>query len=278
MNGYHELDMLMQSVSLADRLTFQEADELSLSVDHARIPTDERNLVYRAALAMQNATGCGKGAAITLYKEIPSEAGMGGGSSDAAVTLRALNLLWNQNCTETDLESIGLSVGADVPFCVRGGLQRVRGIGEQLVPLLPKKTMHILALQPCRGLSTREVFRAFREQGRNRIDTDGVEQALLAGDCEALGRLMGNALEPAAIQMRPEIQSAINLLLKAGACGARMTGSGSMVFGLYSDADSCCAAMDCIRPQYPNVRALHTMEFGNEIVSLQESPRERRAE
>ena len=269
-DGYHELDMLMQSVSLADRLSFRDAETLSLSADREGIPTDNRNLVIRAASALQHATGCKKGASITLHKEIPSEAGMGGGSSDAAAALRALNMLWELNCSDEELEEIGLSVGADVPFCVRGGLQRVRGIGERLTRLPYNGTMHILAIQPCRGLSTREVFGSFREEDRKSIAMDETERALVAGDCETAGRLMGNALEPAAIRMRPEIRTALEALAGTGACGARMTGSGSVVFGLYRCAGSCRETLESVRKLYPRARALHTLGFGSEIAIVKE--------
>ncbi len=264
-DGYHELDMLMQSVSLADRLFFQEAEGLTLTVDRTEIPADGRNLVLRAAAALRDAAGYAGGAEIALFKQIPSEAGMGGGSADAAATLRALNLLWDLGFSDTKLEEVGLSVGADVPFCVRGGLQRVRGIGERLDVLSPGKTLHLLAMQPCRGLSTPEVFRAFREEDRGKIVPDAVQCALVAGDAQALGRQMGNALEPAAARMRPEIRAAKELLMQNGACGAEMTGSGSVVFGLFEDEDSCLAALPRIRKKYPGTRALQTVPFGSRI-------------
>ena len=264
-DGYHELDMLMQSVSLADRMLFQNAEGLTLTVDRQEIPADGRNLVLRAAAALRDATGYEGGAEIALYKQIPSQAGMGGGSSDAAATLRALNLLWNLGLSDTKLEEIGLSVGADVPFCVRGGLQRVQGIGERLDTLSPGGTMHLLALQPCRGLSTPQVFRAFREEDRGHVVPDAVESALLAGDARALGRLMGNALEPAAARMCPEIRAAKELLRQNGACGAEMTGSGSVVFGLFEDETSCQTALQRVRKTYPDTCMLHTVPSGSEI-------------
>ena len=265
-DGYHELDMLMQSVSLADHLVFREADRLSLTVDRAEIPADGRNLVLRAATALRNATGCRKGAAIELHKEIPSEAGMGGGSADAAAALRALNLLWSLGCSEETLQNIGLAVGADVPFCVQGGLQRVRGIGERLTPLSLQEALHLLVVLPCRGLSTGEVFSGFHGTDGGRIDIGAAERALLSGDTQALGRLLGNALEPAAIRRRPEIRTAIETLRDAGACAARMTGSGAAVFGVFQDEASCLKALETVRPFYPFAEAVHTVEAGSEII------------
>lgn len=128
-NGYHDLDMLMQSVTLCDQMTIEEAPELSLFVrTHGRafVPADGNNLVLRAAAALQSATGCMRGAHITLRKYIPVAAGMGGGSSDAAAALVGLNRLWGLELGEDELEKIGLTIGADVPFCIRGRASRRR--------------------------------------------------------------------------------------------------------------------------------------------------------
>ena len=165
-NGYHDLDMLMQSVTLCDQMTMEEAPQLSLYVraqGRAFVPADGNNLVLKAAAALQAATGCTRGARITLKKYIPVAAGMGGGSSDAAAALVGLNRLWGLGLSADRLEEIGLTVGADVPFCVRGGLQRAQGVGERLTPLAMKKPLYLVAFQPCRGLSTkRGLHRAAR--------------------------------------------------------------------------------------------------------------------
>ena len=160
-NGYHDLDMLMQSVTLCDQMTMEEAPQLSLYVraqGRAFVPADGNNLVLKAAAALQAATGCTRGARITLKKYIPVAAGMGGGSSDAAAALVGLNRLWGLGLSADRLEEIGLTVGADVPFCIRGGLQRAQGVGEKLTPLEMKKPLYLVAFQPCRGLSTKDVF------------------------------------------------------------------------------------------------------------------------
>ena len=154
-NGYHDLDMLMQSVTLCDQMTMEEAPQLTLYVraqGRSFVPADGNNLVLKAAAALQAATGCTRGARITLKKYIPVAAGMGGGSSDAAAALVGLNRLWGLGLSPDKLEEIGLTVGADVPFCIRGGLQRAKGVGEKLTPLAMKKPLYLVAFQPCRGL------------------------------------------------------------------------------------------------------------------------------
>ena len=146
-NGYHDLDMLMQSVTLCDQLTIEDAPECTLSVrmQGGFVPADGNNLVLRAARALQEATGETRGARMTLRKYIPVAAGMGGGSSDAAAARKGRNVLWNLGLTDERLEEIGLTIGADVPFCIRGGLQRARGVGERLTPL-PLYTYHVYAV------------------------------------------------------------------------------------------------------------------------------------
>ena len=221
-NGYHDLDMLMQSVTLCDQMTMEEAPQLSLYVraqGRAFVPADGNNLVLKAAAALQAATGCTRGARITLKKYIPVAAGMGGGSSDAAAALVGLNRLWGLGLSADRLEEIGLTVGADVPFCVRGGLQRAQGVGERLTPLAMKKPLYLVAFQPCRGLSTKEVFTALHEdgiRGEDRPDNEAAQRALAAGDVRALGAALGNVLEPVSRRMRPEIDRAIRAIERLG--------------------------------------------------------------
>ena len=201
-NGYHDLDMLMQSVTLCDQMTMEEAPQLTLYVraqGRSFVPADGNNLVLKAAAALQAATGCTRGARITLKKYIPVAAGMGGGSSDAAAALVGLNRLWGLGLSPDKLEEIGLTVGADVPFCIRGGLQRAKGVGEKLTPLAMKKPLYLVAFQPCRGLSTKEVFTALHEDGirdEDRPDNEAAQRALACGDVRALGAALGNVLEP----------------------------------------------------------------------------------
>ena len=263
-DGYHELDMLMQSVTLSDRLTFREADALTLRVLGAPgVPADGRNLVLRAARALREAAGCARGAEILLEKRIPSEAGMGGGSSDAAAALTALNLLWGTGFSPGELERIGLSVGADVPFCVRGGFQRVSGIGEALSPLPAREDVELLVVKPEGGLSTREVFaRHQADPTARRPDREGVLRALERLDFPALRGAMANALQPAAERMNPEVAEAAAALLAAGAAAAQMTGSGSAVFGVFPDPESCRDAQRRLLGRWPVCERMRTAGCG----------------
>ena len=266
-NGYHDLDMLMQSVTLCDQMTMEDADALTLSVrmGGGYVPADESNLVLRAARALQAHTGCTKGAAITLRKYIPVAAGMGGGSSDAAAALKGLNVLWGLGLSDDALEEIGLMVGADVPFCIRGGLQRAQGVGERLTPIAMKRPLYIVAFQPCRGLSTKEVFTALHEDGirdEDRPDNEAAQRALQNGDVRLLGRSLGNVLEPVSRRLRPDLDKAIREIEAAGAVGARMTGSGSAVFGVFLHAGACRKAAQELQKTYPACRMMRTAECG----------------
>jgi len=267
-NGYHDLDMLMQSVTLCDQMTMEDAQETSLLVamgEGAYVPAEENNLVLRAAAALKKETGCEKGARMTLRKFIPISAGMGGGSSDAAAALVGLNKLWNLGLCEDDLERIGLTIGADVPFCIRGGLQRAQGVGERLTRLELAHDLYLVAFQPCLGLSTKEVFTALHEDGilnSDRPDNEAAQDALLRGDVVALGGAMGNVLEPVSRRMRPQLDEAIRAIEESGACGARMTGSGSAVFGVYRHAGACKKAAETLRKTYPTCRMMKTAPCG----------------
>lgn len=266
-NGYHDLDMLMQSVTLCDQMTMEDADALSLSVRMGGgfVPADESNLVLRAARALQEYASCTKGAKITLRKYIPVAAGMGGGSSDAAAALKGLNVLWGLGLSDDKLEKIGLSIGADVPFCIRGGLQRAQGVGERLTPVAMKRQLYIVAFQPCKGLSTKEVFTSLHEDGirdEDRPDNERAQQALERGDVRLLGKSLGNVLEPVSRRLRPEIDKAILDIEAAGAVKARMTGSGSAVFGVFLHAGACRKAAQELQKTYPTCRMMRTAECG----------------
>ena len=221
--------------------------------------------MLRAARALQEETGATGGAAITLRKFIPVAAGMGGGSSDAAATLHGLNRLWGLGLDTEELERIGLGIGADVPFCVRGGLARAQGVGERLTSIALGKPLYLVAFQPCRGLSTKEVFTALHEQGirdEDRPDNEAARRALECGNVRLLARSLGNVLEPVSRQMRPEIDRAIRAIEAAGAEGARMTGSGSAVFGVFRHAGLCQKAYQTLREAYPSCRMMRTAESG----------------
>ncbi len=251
-DGYHLMDMLMQSVSLADTITLTPASEVTITTGgYPKLPANERNLAYRAAIALQNATGCRNGAAIHVEKRIPVGAGMGGGSADAAGVLAGLNQLWKTGLNQQELEAIGLTLGADVPFCLRGGLTRTTGIGEKMVSLPCSRLYDLVVIQPCRGLSTGEVFTAYHEKADiPRPATGAAQLALENGDAALLAESLGNVLQAVSQDMRPPIGDAIAALKQRGAIAALMTGSGSAVFGVFESEEDAREAARSLRSRW----------------------------
>ena len=265
-DGYHQLDMLMQSVSVCDELTILPAAELSLSLSQgARVPDTEDNLVFKAASALQKAADCRQGAEIHLKKCIPIGAGMGGGSADAAAVLAGLNRLWGLRYTDPELQKIGLLVGADVPFCLVGGLKRATGIGEELADIPCAKQFWLVVVQPCRGLGTKKVFTTLawdKVPKEYKPDSDTAQRALMEGDLNALCHAMGNALQPTSEVLRPEIRTAVHALKMLGARQAMMTGSGSAVYGVFASAAHARSAQEALRRRWPTCFMTHTCMEG----------------
>lgn len=267
-DGYHLMDMLMQPISLADDITLLPQEELTLSVSgFPRVNPGPENLALRAAVLLKQAAGYTGGASIHVHKRIPVGAGMGGGSADAAGVLAGLNRLWGTGLTQAELETLGLQLGADVPFCLRGGLQRAQGVGELLTPLPCGGLYWLVVIQPCPGLSTKEVFSRFSlEACEGKPDTRGAAEALAQGDWRRLCSCLGNVLQAVSAELRPEISEAITALRAQGAAGAWMTGSGSAVFGLFTSAPAARAAAQSLRPRWHSTCMSHTcMESMEEI-------------
>ena len=252
-DGYHTLDMLIQRVSVMDTLTLIPHPDILLSVTGQEdMPVREDNLAFRAAKAMKEYAGYRGGVHITLEKNIPAQAGLGGGSADAAAVLLGLNQLWELGLSMAVLEKIGIGLGADVPCCLYPGLTRVGGIGERVVPLPAAATCHLLILKPAAGLSTREVFSRFDQApDSDPGDIDLAVRALMQGDYSAFGHFCRNQLQQTAAAMLPEVQDAIGALTKHGALFAQMSGSGSAVFGLFRSEQAAKKAAGVLKTAWP---------------------------
>lgn len=252
-NGYHEMDMLMQSVSLHDTLTFEEAEEVVLLTDGAPDPYGEKNLIVRAARLLQQETGCTKGVRIELTKRIPSRAGMGGGSSDCAAAMIVLNDLWKLGIPKERIHELGFSLGADVAFCLVGGLQRVRGLGEQLEALEASPSPEMIILMPDEGLSTGLVFQEYdrTERTEKPVEMDKAQDALIRGEYAELNCYARNVLTAPAMKQSAAIEKAIDEVSQLGAVMVRMSGSGSSVFAVFPDAGSADRAQAVLSKKYP---------------------------
>lgn len=252
-DGYHLLDSVMQPLALCDTLWLEPAHDLTLSIAGTEaLSAGPDNLVLRAAEALRQEAGIKSGAQITLTKRIPMGAGLGGGSADAAATLRGLCQLWKLSFSLEQLCKLGVRLGADIPFCLHDRPMRAQGIGEQLTPIPCSRCFPLVLIQPCAALSTKAVFSAYHQQENVAVsDTALVLNGLAHGQLSPIAAGIRNALEQASIPMRPEIAVARNALLAAGATAAQMTGSGSVVFGAFETVPQAKAAYDALRAQFP---------------------------
>lgn len=244
-NGYHLLDSLMQPIALHDEIAVERVDDGRIEmVGDAPCPPQE-NLIYRGAQALQAFTGTSAGARIRLKKQIPAKAGLGGGSTDCATTLLLLRTLWELPISNEQLAEIGLRLGADVPYCLKSCFCRVQGIGEIVMPLEGAREIPLVLLIPKKGVSTAAAFAALDENYHQNDDLgiDRARKALSNGDWAQYTQLAGNDLLAPAVQMVEEIGASLALLRENGALYASMSGSGSAVFGVYSDMQ---AAQDAL--------------------------------
>lgn len=247
-DGYHDLQMLMQSIDLSDCLTITPGrGETATSLGF--LPADERNLARMAVRAFQKATGSPLEVDIAIQKHIPVCAGMAGGSSDAAAVLRAMNEMAQTGLSPAELARIGEGVGSDVPYCVIGGTALVEGRGERVTPLPSLPPCHVVLCKPDFPISTPQLFgRVDVKKILRRPDTEGLMQALEQGDLPGLARRMYNVFEDVLLpRHRLEIDSIKAQLIDCGALGAAMSGSGPTVFGLFDQPERACAAFERLR-------------------------------
>lgn len=254
-DGYHELRMVMQSVSLHDTITLETGTGRGLTVetDKEFLPTDERNLAAAAALRFCEATGVDLGGlALRIEKRIPVCAGMAGGSTDAAAVLRALNQMTGVNLPVEQLAEIGERVGSDVPYCVLGGTALAEGRGERLTPLPSLPKCHLVLCKPAFPVSTPELFgRIDSVKLRCRPDTAGMLEALERQDLEGVARRLYNVFEDVLPERKAaEIASIRNSLIQFGALGACMSGTGPTVFGIFDDPAAAHAAWEELSVSY----------------------------
>ena len=284
-NGYHTVRMIMQTVDIYDTLTFEKADSgITIDVGGSELPVDKDNLIYRAADALLRNNS--SGVHITLEKHIPIAAGMAGGSSDAAATLRGINRLFELGLSFDELREIGVKIGADVPYCIEGGTVLAEGIGEKLTPLSPLPEYILAVAKPKKGVSTGNVYKSLdeifdgishpdvdamlniiRTIGNNDRDNINNENSTPNGELkvknddgtsqgikeeflhipEQLMYCMGNVLEYVTVPLCPEINDIKDIFRKCKASGTLMTGSGPTVFAFYEDEENAFDAIKKIR-------------------------------
>jgi 4-diphosphocytidyl-2-C-methyl-D-erythritol kinase len=266
-DGYHELRTVMQSISLADEVSVGRASEgFELLVDPPRteVGPPEKNTAYLVWRLLCDRLGEELPVRVTLRKNVPAGAGLGGGSADAAAVLRGLDGLFGLGLSVEEMRDVGSGTGADVPFCVSGGTALGEGVGEILRPAPSPPDHRLLVVKPRRGVDTAAVYRSY-DAGPAGGDAAGrVLQALRSGDLAELAGALGNDLAPVAKGMVPEVAELERSLFEAGAVGASMTGSGTAVYGLFSDEDAAARACEKVDTHFVGVCA--PVPFGSDEV------------
>ena len=249
-DGYHELETIFQTVSLHDTIKISAVanSEIAFSCDDRSLPTDSHNLVVRAATALRDRVNTKKGARIRLEKRIPIHAGLGGGSSDAAATLIGLTRLWELRITREELSELAAKLGADVSFFLYGGTARGTGIGDRIEPLEDAPETFLLIVKPNANVSTADAYKALEKPALTSSNSKTIlsrSDATGFFDSSSLASLQ-NDFESIAFALEPEIERAKAALLKAGARGATLAGSGSAVFGIFDSEDAQRRAIQAI--------------------------------
>jgi 4-diphosphocytidyl-2-C-methyl-D-erythritol kinase len=277
-DGYHEIRTILQTISLHDTLKFTVTDgpHIVLAGDDRRVPSGAENIVCRAAAALQQRCRSQQGAYIRLEKKIPTEAGLGGGSSDAAVTLLALAHLWETRVTKDDLVEIAGSLGADVPFFLKGGTGLATGVGIRIAELPDAEEKLLVVIKPNAGISTAAAYQALNAPSLTSAEAKTILSSSQRGeffDNPDSGTLQ-NDFEAAVFGLQPEIARAKAALTKSGARAALMAGSGSAVFGIFDGGDAQQRAIQTIELEagwrvFP-CRTIRRSQYQNAISSAGE--------
>ena len=249
-DGYHEVKMVMQTVDIYDDLFLEKTEKpgVELQIDGSDLTAGKDNLICRAAELFMEEKGIAGGVKIRLVKRIPIAAGMAGGSSDAAATLRGMNELWETGCSAQELQEIGVRLGADIPYCVVGGTMLSEGIGEILTPLPAPPECVLLIAKPEISVSTKFVYENLHADTlKSHPDIDGMVEAIRRGQLEGITERMGNVLETVTTKTYPVIEEIKTVMNVKGAENALMSGSGPTVFGIFGQKEQAEAAAAILR-------------------------------
>lgn len=262
-DGYHEVKMIMQMVSVYDELTFRKVSGQGIWItsNKEELPNNENNLIYKAAKLMLERLGSSQGISVILEKNIPIAAGMAGGSTDAAATLLGLNQLLEGNIPMEELLAMAVKIGADVPYCILQKTALAEGIGEVLTPLPAPPACSLLIGKPDINVSTKYVYENLQVNTlKQHPDIDGMRRAIEEQDLNGITSRMGNVLETVTIEKYPVIGEIKEAMLKAGALNALMSGSGPTVFGIFDSKEQAERAEKKIAGS-GLVKELFTAEF-----------------
>ena len=249
-DGYHEVRMIMQTIQMYDVLKMKKVKKpgISLSVNYPYIPSDERNLVYKAAKLLMDEFQVKEGVDICLEKFIPVAAGMAGGSSDAAAAMVGINQLFKLGLSERELMDRAVNIGADVPYCIMRGTALAEGIGEKLTRIAQIPDCFVLIGKPGISVSTKMAYESLQlDKISSHPDIDGMIRDIENGDLLTMTEKMGNVFEPGIIEKYPVIGEIKDLMENNGALKAMMSGSGPTVFGIFDDREKMEAAAAVLR-------------------------------
>ena len=251
-DGYHDVRMVMQTVGIFDRvdLIWKEEPGIQVETNLYYLPTNENNLVYKAAKLLMDEFQVQEGLLIRLRKFIPVAAGMAGGSSDAAAVLFGVNKMFRLGLTTEELMQRGVKIGADVPYCILRGTALSEGIGEVLTSLPPVPQCQVLVAKPGINVSTKFVYENLHANDlrpEQHPDIDGMIRAIKAQDLQGIADKLGNVLETVTVKEYPVIQEIKDKMVEFGAIGSLMSGSGPTVFGLFTNPKAAQQAYEELR-------------------------------
>lgn len=277
-DGYHEVKMVMQMLRLYDQIDIEKTQESGILVrsNLSFIPTDERNIAYKAAKVMIDQFGLEQGVIIRIEKHIPVAAGMAGGSTDCAAVLYGMNKLFGLRLNQKKLRELGVKLGADVPYCLMRQTALSEGIGEILTPISPLQDCPILIAKPSVSVSTRHVYEHLKlDEQTMHPDIDGIVTALADGDLYGVTDRMANVLETVTVPEHPVIDEIKKQMMASGAVNALMSGSGPTVFGIFDDEEKAKKACEDMKASGLARQIYLTRPFNQKIKDTRKNKRKR---
>lgn len=260
-DGYHLLSMIMQNIELYDEIEIEKIESgIVITCNKSFIPTDERNLAYKAAKLFLETYNIESGVSIDIVKNIPVAAGLAGGSADCATVLKMLNDMFDINASEEELMNLGATLGADVPYCIKGGTALCEGIGEKITPIKSFKNQIVLLVKPPFGVSTKDVYKAF-DLNKVKIhpDTKNLIKKIEEDDLNYVALNMKNLLENVTIRKHKVLYKLKEHLVKNGAVGSMMSGSGPTVFAFFDDMQVALKCYNELKEKYTDVFLTRTI-------------------
>lgn len=260
-DGYHLLEMIMQSIDLYDEIVIEkQKKEITIKCNKPYVPTDERNLAYKAAQLFIEKYDIDSGVNINIKKNIPVCAGLAGGSTDAATVLKIMNSLFNINASDEELMILGLKLGADVPYCIKGGTALCKGIGEEVTALKGFKDKVIVLVKPPFGVSTNSVYQEFNiEKARNHPNTGLIINAINNDNLKMVCDNMKNLLENVTLRKHKILINIKEDMRHNGAMGTMMSGSGPTVFAFFDDMLKAQRCFEKMKEKYSDVFITRTI-------------------